>query len=151
MVTWPHPQYNLSHVIKFHWWRHGQKLWRHKPYFKISLFQEAIFADIIKIVTIFIKTIFKDSKKLKELEIIYQNVIYICISWYIQICWFAVKNADVSGNQGLCHVIYIPFGSSLGKERSILDRVKSLLTVLFFCGESSILLSWTFRKTFSKH
>ena len=36
----------------------------------------AIFADIIKIVTILIKKIFKDSKKkLKELEIIYQNVI----------------------------------------------------------------------------
>ena len=36
----------------------------------------AIFADIIKIVTILIKKIFKDyKKKLKELEIIYQNVI----------------------------------------------------------------------------
>ena len=31
----------------------------------------SIFVDIIKIVTIFIKTIFKDSKKLKELEIIH--------------------------------------------------------------------------------
>ena len=29
----------------------------------------AIFADIIKIATMFVKTIFKDSKKLKELEI----------------------------------------------------------------------------------
>ena len=39
----------------------------------------AIFADIIKIVTMFIKTIFKDSR-LKELEIMFQNAIYICIS-----------------------------------------------------------------------
>ena len=38
------------------------------------------FDDIIKTVTIFIKTTFKDSKKLKELEIMYQNAIYICIS-----------------------------------------------------------------------
>ena len=32
----------------------------------------AIFADIIKIVAMFIKTIFKDSKKLKELEVMCQ-------------------------------------------------------------------------------
>ena len=38
------------------------------------------FADIIKIITMFIKTIFKVSKTLKELEIIYQKAIYICIS-----------------------------------------------------------------------
>ena len=40
----------------------------------------AIGGDIIKIVTMFIKTIYKDSKKLKELEIMYQNAIYILIS-----------------------------------------------------------------------
>ena len=40
-----------------------------------------IFADIIKIVTSFIKTIFKDSKKVKKKkEIKYQNPVYICIS-----------------------------------------------------------------------
>ena len=38
----------------------------------------AILADIIKIVTMFIKTMIKE--KLKELEIMYQNSIYICIS-----------------------------------------------------------------------
>ena len=37
------------------------------------------FAGIIKILIVFIKTTFKDSKKLKELEIVYQNAIYICI------------------------------------------------------------------------
>ena len=42
----------------------------------------AVFAEIIKIVTIFIKTIFKDSKTVKKkLEIMYRNGIYICISW----------------------------------------------------------------------
>ena len=40
----------------------------------------AIFADIIKIVTMFVKTICKDSKMSKELEIMYQNTICICIS-----------------------------------------------------------------------
>ena len=40
----------------------------------------AIFADIIKIVTMFVKTIRKDSKMSKELEIMYQNTICICIS-----------------------------------------------------------------------
>ena len=40
----------------------------------------AIFADIIKIVTMFVKTIHKDSKMSKELEIMYQNTICICIS-----------------------------------------------------------------------
>ena len=38
----------------------------------------AILADIIKIVTMFIKTMIKE--KLKELEIMYQNSVYICIS-----------------------------------------------------------------------
>ena len=40
----------------------------------------AIFADIIKIVTMFVKTIRKDSKTSKELEIMYQNTICICNS-----------------------------------------------------------------------
>ena len=49
-----------------------------------------IFADI-KIVTMFIKTIFKEQKKLKELEIMYQNAISICISWYRKIFSIPVK------------------------------------------------------------
>ena len=51
LVTWPH-QYNLSHVIKFCWWGHGQKLWHHNLYFKIPFLRRsrvANFADIIKI------------------------------------------------------------------------------------------------------
>ena len=39
-----------------------------------------IFAGNIKIVTMFVKRVFKDSKKLKESEIMYRNTIYICIS-----------------------------------------------------------------------
>ena len=51
----------------------------------------------------------------KTLEIMYQNGIYVVISWYNKICWFPVKNAVVSIMQGACHVIHIFFGSSLGK------------------------------------
>ena len=60
----------------------------------------AIFADIIKIITRFIKKIFKDSTKLKKLEIMYQNAIYICISWYHKICWFLVKKYLCQQNSG---------------------------------------------------
>ena len=41
---------------------------------------EVIFACIIKVATVFIKAIFKNSKKLKELEIMYQNAFNIRIS-----------------------------------------------------------------------
>ena len=34
----------------------------------------------------------KTQEKLKELDILYQNAIYACISWYSKICWFPVKN-----------------------------------------------------------
>ena len=40
------------------------------------------------------------------------------ISVFLDIAKFAdfrLKNADVSRTQGMCHVIYIFFGSSLGK------------------------------------
>ena len=40
----------------------------------------ANFVDIIQIVTMFIKTTFKDQKELEELESIYKILIYICIS-----------------------------------------------------------------------
>ena len=45
----------------------------------------------------------------------YQNAIYTCISWYYKISQFSVKNADVSRSQGVFHMIYIFFGSSVGK------------------------------------
>ena len=39
-----------------------------------------IFADIIKITIRFLKESLKTQENLKELEIMYQNAIYICIS-----------------------------------------------------------------------
>ena len=35
----------------------------------------------------------KTQENLKELEIMYQNAIYLCISWYSKICWFPVKKS----------------------------------------------------------
>ena len=55
----------------------------------------------------FIKITFKDLKtqtKLKVLEIMYQNAMYIVISWYNKNCWLLVKNADVSRTEGVSHV-----------------------------------------------
>ena len=42
----------------------------------------AIFADIIKIVTMFLKTIFKISGEVEELEVMYLHGIYIGICSY---------------------------------------------------------------------
>ena len=39
----------------------------------------------------------------------------MCIVWYNENSWFPVKKADASRTQGVCHSIYIFFGSSLGK------------------------------------
>ena len=39
-----------------------------------------IFGDIIKTITCLLKKSLKNQEKLKELEIMYQNAIYICIS-----------------------------------------------------------------------
>ena len=51
----------------------------------------AISADIIKIVTGLLKQSLNTQDKLKEIEIMYQNAIYISTSWYSKICWFLVK------------------------------------------------------------
>ena len=75
----------------------------------------ANFADIIKISTMFNKKTFKDSKKIKKLEVMSSNAIYIYISWYSKICWSSVRNADDSRTQVVYQVIYIVFVSSLGK------------------------------------
>ena len=64
----------------------------------------------------FIKKILKTQKKLKELEIMYQNAIYISVfSDIAKFAGFWWKIADVSRTQGVCCTIYIFFGSSLGK------------------------------------
>ena len=49
-------------------------------YFVLNWPRVVNFADIIKIAIIVIKTTFKASKKLKEVENIYQNAICISIS-----------------------------------------------------------------------
>ena len=93
-----------------------------KSYEVIDLFQNTLIlirprvvisADVIKVVTMFIKKTLKTQKKLKELEIMYQNLTYICVSWYS--CWFPGKNADGSRTQGMCQVIHIYFAFSLGR------------------------------------
>ena len=64
----------------------------------------------------FFKTIFKDSIKLKELEIMHKNGIYTCISWYSKsLLIFGEKNPDVSRTRGMCHMIHMFFGYFLGK------------------------------------
>ena len=67
----------------------------------------AIFADINKIVTMFIKTIFEDSKKVKRIKNYISKCNLYLYFWYNKICWFSVKNADISITQNLCHVIHI--------------------------------------------
>ena len=62
-----------------------------------------------------LKKSWNTQNKLKELEIMYQYVIYVCISWYRKTRWLADKNANVSRTQGICHVINTFSGSSLGK------------------------------------
>ena len=47
-----------------------------------------IFADITKIVTFLLIQSLKTQEKLKELETVCQNAIYICISSYSKICNF---------------------------------------------------------------
>ena len=73
-VSWLHLQYNVSHVIKF------VVDVMDRNYDVITFISEflskrrpivANFVEIIKIETIFIKRTFKNSKMLKELEIMY--------------------------------------------------------------------------------
>ena len=67
----------------------------------------AIFADIIKILTMFIITIYKDSRKVKiNRNYISKYNLYLDIAKLVDSGW---KNADVSRTQGVCHVIHIFF------------------------------------------
>ena len=42
----------------------------------------------------------------------YQNAIYICISWYNKVTDFQWKNIDASRTQGVSQVIYMVSASS---------------------------------------
>ena len=62
----------------------------------------------------FINTIIKDSRKVKELEIMYQNSIYILFPDIAKFADFRWKINDVRRTQGVSRDLHI-FGSSLGK------------------------------------
>ena len=87
-----------------------------KPLFQNSFIlrrsRVAIFGHITQVVTMFIKAVLEDSKKLKALQNTYQNAIYMCISSYSKICCFPRKT-DVSRNQRVCHLIQMFLRSSL--------------------------------------
>ena len=53
----------------------------------------------------------KTQKKLKELEIMYQNAIYIYFLDTVKFADFRLKNADTIRMQGMCHVIHMFFKS----------------------------------------
>ena len=77
----------------------------------------AIFAGLIKIVTMFIKTIFKGSRYVKRVRNYVPET--ESISEFYDIAKFAnllLKNANACRTQEVCHVIYIFCGSCLGKE-----------------------------------
>ena len=73
-------------------------------------------AGIIKTVTMFIKKIFKDSKKLKKnykLCTKMQSIFaFFDMAKFADFRW---KNADDSRSEGVCQTIHIFFRSSLGK------------------------------------
>ena len=62
----------------------------------------------------FIKTIFKDPKKLKELKIMYQMQsisVFFDIGKFAEFWW---RNAEISSNQEWYHMIHVLFESFLG-------------------------------------
>ena len=65
-----------------------------------------IFADIIKIATMFIKTIIKDSRKVKRIR-------YYVSKFNLYLYFLMEQNLlisdDVSRTQGMCHAVYIFF------------------------------------------
>ena len=70
--------------------------------------------DTSKLLPCFLKQLLKTPKKLKEWEIIIKTQStpsFLDVAKFADFWW---KYADVSRTQGLCHVIYIFFGSSLG-------------------------------------
>ena len=116
MVTRPHLQHNLSYVIKFCWWDHRQKSGRHKIYFKIPFRKPTVanLAGITKFAIMFIKTAFKDSKKVSKIRNYLSKCNLYSISWHSKNCWTPVKKCwwhpGVSGDLKI-------FGSYLGNEK----------------------------------
>ena len=96
---WSHDHiYNIIfHLIKFCWWRHGEKLGWNNLYFKIPLFSEGLEYPFLLISPKLEPCLFKQSlktrNKLNELQIRYQNTIYICL--------FCIANFQISGKKML--------------------------------------------------
>ena len=66
----------------------------------------AIFADIIKVGTIFINTIFKELKKIKELKLCIKMQFISVLLDIAKLADFRRKNADVSRTQDVCPIIH---------------------------------------------
>ena len=76
----------------------------------------ATFVNIIKIVTVFIKRILIQSKKVKRMKSYVSKCnLYLYFLDIGKFSDFRLKNADFSRAQRGCHVIQIFFGCSLGK------------------------------------
>ena len=67
----------------------------------------ASFADIIKILTMFIKTNFNNSKKVKKNKLCIKTLSLSVFLDITKTADFQGKNDDVSTTQGMCQVIYI--------------------------------------------
>ena len=82
---------------------HRQNIWRNSLYLKVPILRRpeaAIFADIIKILTMFIIAIYKDSRKVKINKNYASKCSLYLISWYSKICWFPVKKCWCQQNSG---------------------------------------------------
>ena len=63
----------------------------------------------------FIKAILKNSQKVKRIRnYVSKCSLYLYLFNIVKFADFWLKNADVSRTHGVCHVIHITFGSSLG-------------------------------------
>ena len=104
----------LSHKTKFCWWCHRQKLWWNNLYLKLSLFQDLekpILLESSKLHFCLLKPTQKLKNKNYKLCIKMQSTCVLPDT--TKVANFRWKSADVSRNQGVCHVIFILFGSFL--------------------------------------
>ena len=108
---------NLVSVPNFWTWTKAtpQKCFYDVITFILRRHRVATFTETIKFGTIFIKTIFKYSKKRKKQKLCMKVQSISVFLDIAKIADFRWKNADVSRTEGLCHVIHIVFGSFLGK------------------------------------
>ena len=86
MVTCSHPQYNLNHVIKFCCWclnKNYDDITFISKYLYIKKAWSSEFADISKIATMFIKSTFEDSNKIKRIRnyVLKRNLYLYFLIW----------------------------------------------------------------------